>query len=73
MGLIMTTIYEIECDKCAGKVIDYVEQPKIHCEKIKASDYFKLKSGPQYNHAVYTYTHHILICTECGHIMRYSV
>lgn len=69
----MTTVYEIECDKCGGKVIDYIEEPKIQYEKIKASEYAKRNSEPQFIHAVYYYTHHKLICTECGNIERYHV
>ena len=66
-------VYEIVCDKCGGKVIDHVEKPKIEYEKIKASDYAKQNLGPKILNAVHHYTQHKLICTECGHIERYSV
>ena len=69
----MPIVYEIECDKCGGKVIDHVEQPKIQYEKINVSQYIKKQTGSQYTHDVYYYTHHKLICTECGHIERYHV
>mgnify|MGYP003339565927 FL=1 len=69
----MPTVYEIECDKCGGKVIDHVDPPKYEYLKIKASEYAMRQSQANITYDVYYYTHHKLICTECGHIEKYYV
>lgn len=69
----MPIVYEITCDKCGGHVIEHTDPPKVVTEKISMKDYITMKNKPQYDHAVYYYTHYSLICTNCGHIERYHV
>lgn len=68
----MPVIYDIKCDKCGGPAIEHTDPPKYVHEDITMAEYIKLQSRPRYEHAVYYYTHHKLICTKCGHITEYQ-
>ena len=67
----MTTVYLIKCKKCGNNnVIDYTVPPKTEYVEISTEDYIN-KQKTLITNSVYFFTHHKLICPDCGHIEHY--
>ena len=69
----MSVEYKIICDMCKStNVIDYVEPDRVQYEEVSMQEYIKKRTN-LISLGVYYFTHHKLVCTDCGHIERYHV
>ena len=67
--------YKILCDQCkSDNVLHELKRfPPQPPEEVSMSDFISKQKTPSMEYAVYTYTHYILLCKECGYKKEYSV
>ena len=68
----MTIRTIIHCDKCnSDNVLHEMKRQPVHEEHKTMTEFIEDSKKPSYQHAVYYYTHYLLLCKDCGYKVEY--